>query len=256
MRWQQKISHYWRILATGSCFICFGGGAFILSYIVIPILFVAIRDKNVRELKVQEFISYSFKFFCKLMQVTQAISYEFVGFEKLGALDKSTVIVANHPSLIDYVLIVSKLEHCDCLVKESLWENLFIGPIIRAAGYIPNTNSNELFNKAQVNLAQGRSLLIFPEGTRTTPNTYSKLQRGAAQIALRTNTNISVVHIGLTAPFLTKEMSWYQVPLYKPHFKVEYCKEVEVFNFIDQSASIAKAARHLTDELTHKLFLT
>ncbi len=52
--------------------------------------------------------------------------------------DRNCIIVANHPSLIDYVLIASQLPQCDCLVKAAIWENPFMKRIVKAAGYIPN----------------------------------------------------------------------------------------------------------------------
>ena len=46
------------------------------------------------------------------------------------------LIVANHPSLLDYVILAAELPVCDCIVKRALWHNVFLGGVVRAADYI------------------------------------------------------------------------------------------------------------------------
>ena len=41
--------------------------------------------------------------------------------------ERGLVIVANHPSMIDVFLIVSRVRQCICLMKSSLGGNLFLG---------------------------------------------------------------------------------------------------------------------------------
>jgi 1-acyl-sn-glycerol-3-phosphate acyltransferase len=241
-----------RIFATGVCFLLFGFGGLFLGVILLPLLTFTLKDKKQRELKVQKIIQQSFWAFCETMRLTGCIDYKIEGSEKLKA-DKNTLIVANHPSLIDYVLLTSQLRQCDCLVKEALWHNPFLKGVVSAAGYISNSDPETLLNECESKLNDGRVLLIFPEGTRTQKGVAPKLQRGAAQIAIKTKTDIRVVHITVTPSFLTKQAKWYQVPDTKPLFFVRVKDKIAIADFIDENKP-SLAVRKLNRDLSGKLF--
>ena len=249
----QKMNKLWRIIATGFCFALFGAGGLTLTFIVFPLLSFSSKNKKSRELKVQEIIQHSFAFFCGTMRFTGAIDYKFEGQEILQS-DKDCLVVANHPSLIDYVLIASRLEQCDCLVKEAIWHNPFMRGVVKSAGYIPNNGAGDLLNDCSARLRDGNVLLIFPEGTRTKPGEVSTLQRGAAQIAIKTATDIRIVHITVTPSFLTKEKKWYQVPDVKPFFHVKVKDKLSIKPFIDSDISPSIAVRNLNRHLNDVIF--
>ncbi|MGF1748698.1 lysophospholipid acyltransferase family protein [Vibrio cionasavignyae] len=248
-----KTNQLWRIFATGFCFSVFGVGGLVLSFILIPVISRVTPDPTITEYRVQRLIQCSFHIFCRLMKFTGAIDYEITGAEHLQH-DRNCLIVANHPSLIDYVLIASQLKQCDCLVKSAIWRNPFMKHIVRAAGYIPNEAPDDVISICEQRFDQGNVLLVFPEGTRTTPGLDPKLQRGAAQIAIRTQRDLRVVHISVTPSFLTKEKMWYQVPKIKPFFHVEIKGKIEVEPFIEQTNSPTLAARKLNRYLAEALF--
>ncbi|MFN1534404.1 lysophospholipid acyltransferase family protein [Vibrio jasicida] len=247
------LNQYWRVFATGFCFSVFGLGGLVLSFIVIPLIGLTTSDQTAKEYKVQGAIQFAFNTFCKLMKFTGAIDYKIIGADIIQQ-DQNCLIVANHPSLIDYVLITSQLKRCDCLVKSAIWANPFMKHIVKAAGYIPNEAPDDLLTMCEERFDNGNVLLIFPEGTRTTPGVKSKLQRGAAQIAVRTQRDLRVVHITVTPSFLTKEKKWYQVPATKPFFKVEVKDKVEIEPFIKQTTSPTIAARRLQQHLADTIF--
>ncbi|PSU46255.1 1-acyl-sn-glycerol-3-phosphate acyltransferase [Photobacterium frigidiphilum] len=250
---KQKINKLWRVFATGLCFSIFGLGALCLTFIAFPIITISTNNQHQREMRVQSIIQQSFAFFCRTMRFFGAIDYKFTGVETLQQ-DRNCLIVANHPSLIDYVLIASCIPQCDCLVKASIWHNPFIKGIVKAAGYIPNRDPESLIEDCNQRLESGNVLLVFPEGTRTTPNKTSKLQRGAAQIAVRTETDLRVIHITVTPSFLTKQKKWYQVPNTKPFFRIEVKGKIAVTPFICEADSATSAARHVNRHLATMLF--
>ncbi|ASW81380.1 1-acyl-sn-glycerol-3-phosphate acyltransferase [Vibrio anguillarum] len=248
-----EFNRYWRIAATGFCFFIFGLGGLTLSFIIIPLIALFSSQTDRREYKVQKSIQNSFNIFCKLMKLTGAIDYKITNTELLKQ-DKSCLIIANHPSLIDYVLIASQLHQCDCLVKSAIWANPFMKRIVQAAGYIPNETPDDLLNVCEERMSRGNVLLIFPEGTRTTPGVKPKLQRGAAQIAIRTQRDLRIVHITVSPSFLTKEQKWYQVPKTKPFFHVEIKGKVAVTPFIEGADNPTTAARRLNRHLAEVIF--
>lgn len=248
-----KLNQYWRVFATGLCFSIFGLGGLVLSFIILPLFAITTSNTIQRELKAQRLICLTFNAFCRIMKFTGAIDYRIDGIETLQQ-DRNCIIIANHPSLIDYVLIASQLPQCDCLVKAAIWENPFMKRIVKAAGYIPNQAPDDLLERCEERFSRGNVLLIFPEGTRTTPGVTPSLQRGAAQIATRTETDLRVIHITVTPSFLTKEKKWYQVPSTKPFFHVSVKGKIEVTPFIESSNNLTSAARRLNRHLAENIF--
>ncbi|MGF1728722.1 lysophospholipid acyltransferase family protein [Photobacterium kasasachensis] len=249
----QRINKLWRIFATGFCFFIFGLGALCLTFIIFPIITLPTKDQHQREMRVQSIIQKAFNFFSLTMRFFGAMDYSFEGIESLQQ-DRNCLVIANHPSLIDYVLIASRLPQCDCLVKAAIWHNPFMKGIVKAAGYIPNRNPESLLEDCSKRLQDGNVLLVFPEGTRTSPTKPSSLQRGAAQIAVRTNTDLRLIHITVEPSFLTKEKKWYQVPDTKPFFRVSVKDKIAIEPFLQHADSPASAARHLNRHLADVLF--
>lgn len=248
-----RLNKWWRIFATGMCFSLFGVGGLVLTFIVFPLLTFVNKNKQLRELQVQRIIQISFFFFCEIMRISGAIDYKIIGADKLKN-DRNCLIVANHPSLIDYVLITSCLKQCDCLVKESIWNNPFMGGVVSSAGYIPNKDPEKLLTNCEERLSKGHVLLVFPEGTRTRKGITSKLQRGAAQVAVKTASDLRIVHITVEPSFLTKQGKWYQVPKTKPFFLVDVKDKVSINEFINSEELPSLTVRKLNKHLDSVLF--
>lgn len=249
----KKINKLWRICATGFCFALFGIGGLFLSFIIFPLLTFSVKNKERRALRVQRAIQVSFFIFCETMRITRAIDYKIIGAEKLKK-DRNCLIVANHPSLIDYVLITSQLKQCDCLVKEAIWHNPFMRGVVTSAGYIPNKNPEQLLTKCSERLKKDNVLLIFPEGTRSQEGVTPTLQRGAAQIAVKTQSDLRVIHISVSPRFLTKQSKWYQVPDTKPFFLIEVKDKINISTFLSNpeeapSLTVRKLNKHLNSVL-------
>ncbi|MBK2124793.1 lysophospholipid acyltransferase family protein [Fangia hongkongensis] len=217
-----KLNYVWRVVATGVCFISFFLGSIVLAYFVmLPILWCVkkLKDKEHSQKTAQWMISGAFSVFVKLMQILGLAKFEFIGFEKLQQ-DQGCLFIANHPTLIDYVVITSRLSACDNIVKSAMWERKFIRHIISQAGYIPNIEPEKTFKCIERTLAKGNNLLMFPEGTRSTPKSPIQIKRGAAQIAIRTGAPIRLIHIVCKPSTLAKNDKWYTIPTTKPVFSV------------------------------------
>ncbi|WP_413282780.1 lysophospholipid acyltransferase family protein [Vibrio sp. MA40-2] len=167
-------------------------------------------------------------------------------------INQGVVVVANHPTLIDVVIIISQLRQCDCIVKSELWRNPFIRHVIQMAGYIPN-ESPKILDICQEKLSSGRKLLVFPEGTRTQPGKKIKCQRGAAQLAIRCKADIQRILITSNPPILYKGVPWYSVPKRKPIIEVKIMACESVSSLIEGSRSTPIAARKLTTYLESAL---
>lgn len=248
------IENRWRALMTGLCFVCFGVGGLIFTVLIIPVMSLLVRNKLEREYAIQRLIQKAFALFVWLMNTLRVMDYEIVGADILRQ-DRGCMIVANHPSLIDYVLIASRLPQCDCLVKSAIWRNPFMRGVVKAAGYIPNKGDPEvLLKECARRIQRGNVLLVFPEGTRSTPGAPPVLQRGAAQIAIRTRSDLRVVHASTEPAFLTKTCEWYRVPNTRPFFRIIVKNKIDIRTFIGNNLPDSRAARRLNRHLGKVLF--
>ena len=248
-----QINRAWRLLMTGLCFSFFGLGGLLLSLTWFNLLLLIQPDPARRRKTVRASISWSFRIFLAVTRFVGVFDYRFTGTDLLKQ-DKGCLIVANHPTLVDYVLLASVLPDCDCLVKEGLLKNPFMRGVVKAADYLVNSEAETMVEACRQRLDEGGVILIFPEGTRSVPGQPVKLQRGAAHIAVRCRRDIRIVRIQCSQFFLYKNIKWYKIPSEKPLFTVDVKDKVQVENFsASPETSAAIFARRLTGYLTEAL---
>ena len=159
----------------------------------------------------------AFRGLLALMRVTGIARTDLTALDALRG-DGGIVIVSNHPSLLDAVLVISRLPRVVCITKAENWDNPFLGAGARLAGYIRNDAAHALIRRAAASLRDGRQLLIFPEGTRTACAPIGALKGGFALMARAAGVPVQTVFIEVDSAFLGK--GW---PLFrKPPFPVAY----------------------------------
>lgn len=242
---RQKIDHAWRWFGTAFSFAVFGVGGFLLPICVFPVLLVLPGDQNIRQQRAQKIIHYAFKTYIGMMRTLGVLSYQVEGLEKLKS---AQLILANHPSLIDVVFLISMVPNANCVVKGKLTRNFFTKGPIHAAGYIINDGAESVIVKAGQAFEKGHALIIFPEGTRTTPSSPLQLKRGAANVAVRTRADITPVLITCDPTTLTKRDHWYQVPSRRVHFRLKVNDPICVSSYCEEMTP-SVGARQLTRDL-------
>lgn len=241
-----------RILATGFCFAFFSIGGFLYAITYLAAISLFCKDQADCRRKTQKAISASFRVFVKLMELVRVVKVTTVNTEVLKQ-DDGVIYIANHPSLIDVVLMGSVVERFDCIVKASLWDSPLTKWVVRAADFIPNTAAGEVIQDCKKRLDDGGVLIIFPEGTRTVPGEELKLQRGAAQIAVRTGAPIRLFHLNCHPPLLAKGHKWSDVPDKCPQFEVKVGELIDTAALCREYPEPSLAARKLTRLLKEKL---
>ncbi len=122
------------------------------------------------------------------------------------------VIAPNHPSLLDAVVVISRLPRVVCITKAKLWDNLFLGGSVRLAGYIRNDSPLNLVKQGVHGLDDGQQLLIFPEGTRTVDAPVNPLKGGFLLIARRAGVPVQTVFLENNSRFLGKGWPLFRKP--------------------------------------------
>jgi len=239
-----KAGRLWRIFGTGLVFVLFGLGALVLSLTQFPVLRLFSTNADTARPRIQHAMQRTFRLYVEMMRWLGLLTYEIDGLDRLNVPGR--LVVANHPTLIDVVFLVSFMRQVDCIVKQGLWRNPFLRWPVLWASYIANSSGEALIEDCARSLGRGHSLLVFPEGTRSIPGQPLRMHRGAAHIALAAQADILPVKIFCTEPMLTKGYPWHRVPQRRPHFRIVVGAPLPPSAYIREGEAAAVAARRLT----------
>jgi 1-acyl-sn-glycerol-3-phosphate acyltransferase len=122
---------------------------------------------------------------------------------------RTYVIVANHQSLADIILIYKIRMYFKWVAKEELLKVPFIGALLKLNGHILITRDElgsikEAYREAASRLREGVSILFFPEGTRSSTEEMGEFKNGAFKLAIKEKTPVLPVYIGGTREAIPK----------------------------------------------------
>lgn len=243
------IESSWRLIGTGLSFLVFGLGGLVTSIVIFPLMFVFVRKPHTRQLLARKFVGGAFTVFIALMKGLGVLSYEIEGLENARA-GQNQLIIANHPTLIDVVFLVSIFPMADCVVKEGVVRNPFMRGVALPANYISSDDPLKLLESCVMRLESGASLVLFPEGTRSVQGKPLKFKPGAASIAVRAGSEILPVTIHCSQPrLLAKGEPWYRVPPEKPVFSIRIHPAMSQDSMVSGDLQIRQAGRVLNAKL-------
>lgn len=244
-----KLNYCWRLLATGWCFFHLFFGGMLLALFVVPLLSVWPGSREKKHSRARRMVYWCFREFVWQMRFLGVLSLD--KGDVSGLLNANGhIVLANHPTLIDVVLLMSIIPESNCIVKSALWNSPFLGGVVRSTGYISNSNEAELLlDDCDQALKRKETLIIFPEGTRTDDPKRLKLQRGAAHVVLHTQSIVRPVLIHCEPPTLKKGEPWYKIPAVKPHFILRVQPLMDVSEHIENELMPSQASRRATDYL-------
>jgi 1-acyl-sn-glycerol-3-phosphate acyltransferase len=242
---RETLDRAWRIFATAVSFTTFGVGGMLLGLLVFPSIRLAVRDIHRQRRIARRLVRGSFAGFVMLMHRLGVLTWEFNGLDRLDR--RGLLVLANHPTLIDVVFLVSRIPEADCVVKSRLARNPVTWGPVTATGYIFNDNGAGLVDDCIRSVRSGKNLVIFPEGTRTPAGAeLGPLLRGAANIAIRGAIDVTPVLIRCTPRTLGKGEKWYLVPSRRFHICIDVLPDLPVAPFLVPGTGEALAARRLT----------
>ena len=158
------------------------------------------------------------------------------------------VIVANHPSLLDFVYIMSLVPNSNCIVRGGLTKTPLAGVIKQA--YITNTTEfADLCKLCKETIDKGNNVIIFPEGTRSPRHGQNNYKKGAARIALYSNANVLPLFIGGTDKYgLGKKDPLFSYnPVERYVYDIQVLPEIKIADYRNLSEPIA--AKHITEKM-------
>lgn len=131
--------------------------------------------------------------------------------EGLGNIDhaRTYVIVANHQSLADIIIVYQSKMYFKWVAKKSLLKLPFIGGLLALNDHIMLTRDElgsikEVYREAVNRLRSGIPVLFFPEGTRSGSDEMGQFKNGAFKLAIKERLPVLPIFIGGTREAIPK----------------------------------------------------
>ncbi len=155
------------------------------------------KDSHLVVQKLNHFFYRGFFALCRLLMPRQRWRID----PKLAAV-RSSVILCNHISYIDSILMIALCKRHTTVVKNRLFKIPILGWVLRQSGYLPAATEGRLAEMMGRRLealpgflASGGNLIVFPEGTRSRTGAVGTLNAGAFKIARLCRAPLTVVRI-------------------------------------------------------------
>ena len=168
--------------------------AFLMCFAFLPSLFLPFWASNLIARVWTRSIYFFLRFICKL-------TYRIEGMD---IIPKGPVIIASkHQSVWETLFFPYQLKRSTIILKKELFWLPFFGWYAKKYGAIGIKRSGgastirKLIKEARAHALDGRSIVIFPEGTRTQPGKIGVYHSGVA--ALYKNLKIPVVPVALNS---------------------------------------------------------
>lgn len=174
---------------------------FTLGFVVFfaPLYLVAwFRPPRTREATIQRYNRIFYRLFFDLLRALTP-RYRWDLDARIGEI-RSSVVLCNHRSYLDPLLLIALLERSKTVVKPAFFAVPLFSWVLRGAGYFPATASGKYggLMLAQMEtlaayLAGGGNLFIFPEGTRNRAGGVAEFNASALKLALHCRAPIFVL---------------------------------------------------------------
>ncbi|CAB3781019.1 lysophospholipid acyltransferase family protein [Paraburkholderia fynbosensis] len=252
-----RLDYLWRFCATGMAFVIFGVCGMLFSVLVFPLAWLWPHRAS-RQRAVTGVIHWFFRALVAVLRRIGVMALDVSGSDALRA-GGPAIVVANHPTYLDVMVLLSLTPRACCVVKNAHWRNPCFWGIVRAAQYVSNADPAELIEAGARQLAAGYTMIIFPEGTRSpAPNRLHAFSRGFAHMALKVGAPIVPVLMDCDPPAFTRQMRWYDVPARAFRMRVNVLDPLGVEQFAAHDTAPALAARSVTSaveaHITRHLF--
>jgi len=191
-----------QMLVTFSAFVT----GCIIAALLIPLLFLIPVSQDKRVLIFRRFIR-AVVFIPVRLSPTVRIFFDNRHREDFS---KPAVIIANHQSFIDILMLLSLHPQIIMMTNKWVWNSPFFGHIVRFAGFLYHKDGVEShISEISGMREKGYSLLIFPEGTRSADMEIHRFHKGAFKIAEELEMDILPVVIYGNGNLVSKSQPFY-----------------------------------------------
>ncbi len=188
------------LLSSVWVFIYFGTGSILLSLLSLVLKIVPLPIKAKRY-----FLHWLMSKLAKSTLYCYPLAEKRLPRREQIRLDRPAVIVANHQSFLDILCILSLQPKIVMLVADWVWNSPFFGLLVRNTGFYHVKDGYEKSAEALSPLiADGYSVAVFPEGSRSADNKIRRFRNGAFFLARRLKLDILPVVLHGTGQVMPK----------------------------------------------------
>lgn len=189
------------LFITGAGFLIFVGG----SLIITATGFVMLRVLPGRKKRRKLIYHYMIMYVCKGMVYLVANVRKNLIDTHLIRFGKPSVIISNHQSHIDLALILMLHPKIIVFTNDTVWNSPLYGQIVRMADFYPASRGYEnALPRMRALVEDGYSILIFPEGTRSSTSEILRFHKGAFYLAEHLNLDIQPMILHGAGDLVTK----------------------------------------------------
>jgi len=122
-----------------------------------------------------------------LIYATLSLKKRIYGRDR-DTFSRPSVIIANHSSLLDILLITMQHPKLLLITNKWVWESPVFGGVVRLADYYPVTEgAQDSVSEFAARVSEGYSIVVFPEGKRSEDGEVHRFHKGAFYLAERLN---------------------------------------------------------------------
>ncbi len=193
------------LLVSIWAFALFLAGCLIVQ-LVIVILRPFIWSRDRREASIHSITRWFTHWFMVVMPTARRVKINEQGED----FSKPALIIANHQSFIDILLLLGLSSKFVMVTNSWVWNSPFFGKIVRFLGFFHTADGYEnSIDKLQQKVDRGYSIVIFPEGTRSGDNEIKRFHKGAFYMAEKLKLDIVPIVIYGTGLVSSKSQPFY-----------------------------------------------
>lgn len=201
------VIRFLRGLGVAFAILVFWTGALGLAWLVLPYVYLRERAPLSRRRRIQNVVAAAWRWFHRMLDRSTLYRCRYVG--ETASVSGPRVLVANHPSLLDVTVILSRMPEACCVVKSSLMNSPLVGRLLRACGHVAAGDGSLMagigvLEAVRDRLNEGFPVLVFPEGTRSPLGGMHRFRRGAFEIAQRAGVPVVPIFLRCDPPALGK----------------------------------------------------
>ena len=228
----QSVNRLWALLRPAYEYLVLYGGVLlfglsVFSWSVVAAVLYPLLPRRLGSRLGRFTIMAIFRGFLGVLQASGLVKCDLSALDALRD-DGALIIAPNHPSLLDAVLVVSRLPQVVCIMKAEIRDNLILGGGARLAEYIRDDVPFTMIRSAAVAVRDGSQLLVFPEGTRTRQPAGYHFKGGFALIAKTARVPVQTVFIETNSLFLSKGWPLFRKPVFPLIYRARLGRRFEV----------------------------
>ncbi len=179
------------ILLTIIVFTIFLAGCFLMNFMLFAVLLFPISSVHKKLIMHRGMV-----FWCKLPVYAMAHIKKKVVNMSGEDFSKPAIILSNHQSHIDLLLLLMLHPKMIVLTTKWVWNNPIYALVIRYLDYYPVMGGyEELTDRLKTKIDEGYSILVFPEGSRSPDSSIRRFHKGAFLMAEKLNLDLLPIFI-------------------------------------------------------------